>query len=72
MGLLKPKFPPYNLRMVDQTTTKSVGLIRNMEIYVHGVPYITMFTVLQNNVVDSSYSMLLGIPWLKDAKMAHD
>jgi hypothetical protein len=72
LGLLKPKFPPYNLRMVDQTTTKSVGLIRNMEIYVHGVPYITMFTVLQNNVVDSSYSMLLGIPWLKDAKMAHD
>ncbi len=72
MGLLKPKFPPYNLRMVDQTTTKSVGLIRNMEIYVHGVPYITMFTVLQNNVVDSNYSMLLGIPWLKDAKMAHD
>jgi hypothetical protein len=58
--------------MVDQTTTKSVGLIRNMEIYVHGVPYITMFTVLQNNVVDSNYSMLLGIPWLKDAKMAHD
>jgi hypothetical protein len=31
-----------------------------------------MFTILQNNVVDSSYSMLLGRPWLKDVKMAHD
>jgi hypothetical protein len=41
-------------------------------IYVHGIPYITMFTVLQNNVVNFSYSMLLGRPWLKDAKMAHD
>jgi hypothetical protein len=31
-----------------------------------------MFTILQNSVVDSSYSMLLGRPWLKDVKMAHD
>jgi hypothetical protein len=43
-----------------------------MKIYVHGIPYITMFIVLQNNVVDSSYSMLLGRPWLKDAKVALD
>ncbi len=34
--------------------------------------YITMFTVLQNNVVDSNYSMVLGRPWLRDAKVAHD
>jgi hypothetical protein len=45
-----------------------VGLIRNLKIYVHGIPYIFMFTILQNNVVDSSYSMLLGRPWLKDVK----
>jgi len=31
-----------------------------------------MFIVLQNDVVDFNYSMLLGRPWLKDAKMAHD
>jgi hypothetical protein len=49
-----------------------VGLIKDLKIYVHGIPYITMFTVLQNNVVDSSYSMLLGRPWLRDVKVAHD
>ncbi len=43
-----------------------------MKIYVHGIPYIITFIILQNNVVDSSYSMLLGRPWLRDAKMAHD
>jgi hypothetical protein len=49
-----------------------MGLIKDLKIYVHGIPYITMFTILQNIVVDSNYSMLLGTPWLKDAKMAHD
>jgi hypothetical protein len=54
--------------MVDQTTTKLVGFIRNLTIYVHGIPYITTFTVLHNSVVDFSYSMLLGRPWLKMLK----
>ncbi len=71
LGLLKPKPAPYNLRMVDQTTKKPMGLIRNLKIYVHGIPYITMFTIFHNNVVNYSYSMLLGRPWLRDAKVAH-
>jgi hypothetical protein len=70
--LPRPKHAPYNLRMANQTTTKLVGLIKNMKIYVHGIPYITTFIVLQNSVVDSSYSMLLGRPWLRDANVAHD
>jgi hypothetical protein len=41
-------------------------------MYVHGILYITTFTVFQNSVVDFSYSMLLRRPWLRDAKMAHD
>jgi hypothetical protein len=58
--------------MANQTTTKLVGLIRDLKIYVHDIPYITMFIILQNSVVNSSYSMLLGRPWLRDAKVAHD
>ncbi len=50
LGLPKPKPTPYNLRMVDQTTIKLVGLIKNLKIYVHGIPYIIVFTILQNNV----------------------
>jgi hypothetical protein len=46
LGLPKPKLAPYNLRMTDQTTTKLVGLIRDLKIYVHSIPYITMFIVL--------------------------
>ncbi len=58
--------------MANQATTKPVGLIKDLKIYVHDIPYITTFIVLQNNVVDSSYSMLLGRPWLRDVKVAHD
>ncbi len=72
LGPPKPKPTPYNLRMVNQTTTQLMGLIRDMKIYVHGILYITTFIVLQNSVVDFNYSMLLGRPWLKDAKVAHD
>jgi hypothetical protein len=45
--------------MVDQTTTKLMGLIRDLQMYVHGIPYVTMFTILQNSVVDFSYSMFM-------------
>jgi len=62
LGLPKPKPTPYNLRMADQTTTKPMGLIKDLKIYVHGIPYITTFTILQNNVINFSYSMLLGRP----------
>ncbi len=72
LGLPKPKLAPYNLRMVDQITTKLVELIKDLKIYVHGIPYVTTFTIFHDSVVDSSYSMLLGRPWLRDAKVAHD
>ncbi len=72
LELPKPKLAPYHLRMANQTTTKLVGLIRNLKIYVHGILYITTFTICQNNVVDFNYFMLLGRPWLNDAKVAHD
>jgi len=72
LGLPKPKSTPYNLRMEDQTTTKPMGLMKDLKVYVHDIPYITTFIILQNSVVDSSYSMLLGRQWLRYAKMVHD
>jgi hypothetical protein len=46
LGLLKPKHAFYNLEMVDQTTTKPIGLIKDLRMYVHNIPYIATFTVL--------------------------
>jgi hypothetical protein len=72
LGLPKPKLIPYHLRMVDQSMAKPLGIIKNLKIHIHGILYISTFIVLKNNVVDYNYYMLLGRPWLKDAKVTHD
>jgi hypothetical protein len=72
LGLSKPKPTPYNLRMTNQTITKPLGLIKDLRILVHGIPYVMTFTIIQSSALDSNYFMLLGHPWLKDAKMSHD
>jgi hypothetical protein len=51
---------------------KPVGIIKNLRIHIHGIPYVATFNVLKNSVMDSNYSMLLGRPWLRDAKVTHD
>ncbi len=52
--------------------TKPFGIIKKLKIHIHGIPYVATFIVLQNNVIDFSYSMLLGRPWFRDAKITHD
>jgi hypothetical protein len=58
--------------MVDQTIATPLGFIRDLKIFVHGISYMITFTVINSNVLDYNYSMLLGCPWLKDAKVSHD
>jgi hypothetical protein len=48
LGLPKLKPPPYNLKMTNQTTTKPMGLFRNLKLYVHDIPYIIRFTIVHN------------------------
>jgi len=58
--------------MVDRTTIKPRGFICDLNRYIHGILYIITLKVLQNNVININYSMLLGKAWLRDAKVAHD
>ncbi len=67
----KPNPVPYNLHMANPTIAKLLGLIRGLKIFVHGT-YMVTFTIINSNVLNSNYSMLLGRPWLKDAKASHD
>jgi hypothetical protein len=58
--------------MADQSMTTPFKIIKNLKIHIHGIPYVAIIIILQNNVVDSNYAMLLGRPWLKDAKVTHN
>jgi hypothetical protein len=72
LGLPKPNPTAYNLRMANQTITKPLGFIRDLKIFVHGIPYIVTFIVINSGVINSNYLMLLGCPWLRDAKVSRD
>jgi hypothetical protein len=43
LGLSKASPTPYHLRMVDQSMTRPLGIIKNLNIHIHGIPYITTF-----------------------------
>jgi hypothetical protein len=49
-----------------------LGIIPNIKIRIHDIPYIIAFTIMNNKAVDPTYSMLLGHPWLRNAKVIHD
>jgi hypothetical protein len=48
--------------MTYQSMNIPLGIIRNLKIHIHGIPYVATFTILQNSVVDFNYYMLLGKP----------
>jgi len=52
--------------------TRPLGIIKNLKIHIHGIPYIATFIVLKNNAVNFNYSMLLRRLWFRDAKVTHD
>ncbi len=72
LGFPKPNPAPYNLLMANQTITKQLGLIKDLKIFVHGIPYTITFIVINSSVINSIYLMLLKCPWLRDAKIFHD
>jgi len=57
--------------MGNQIIAKPLAFIRDLKIFVHGIPYIVTFIVINSSVINFSHSMLLGCPWLKDAKVSH-
>ncbi len=46
LGLTKPKPTPYNLHMANQTIAKPLGLIKELKIFIHGIPYAITFTMI--------------------------
>ena len=72
LGLPKPSPAPSNLKMANGTIAKPTGLLRDVKIHIHGIPYIVTLTVINCQTIKSDYSMLLGRPWLRNAKVIHD
>ena len=72
LGLPKPSPTPFNLKMANGTIAKPTGLLRDVKIHIHGIPYIVTLTIIDCQTIKSDYSMLFGRPWLRNAKVIHD
>ena len=72
LGLSKPSPAPFNLKMANGTIAKPTGLLRDLKIHIHDIPYIVTLIVIDCQTIKSDYSMLLGRPWLRNAKVIHD
>ena len=72
LGLPKPSLAPFNLKMANRTIAKPTGLLRDVKIHIHSIPYIMTLTVIDCQTIKSDYSMLLGRSWLRNAKVRHD
>jgi hypothetical protein len=63
LGLKSCQLPiPYNLIMVNVTTTKLAYLIKNLKIHISGIPYMVTFVITKNTVLNASYFMLSNRP----------
>ena len=67
LGIQEWESCPFWLRMVDTSSVRPTGLIRNLEITIEGHAFWISTVMLQLNI-SRTYPLLLGRPWLK---MAH-
>ena len=72
LGLLKPSPATFILKMANGSIAKPTGLLRDVKIHIHGIPYIVTLTVIDCQTIKSDYNMLLDRPWLRNAKVIHD
>lgn len=60
LGLSKPSPAPFNLKIANGSIGRTKGLIWDVEIHIHGIPYIVILKVINSSRVKSDYGMLLG------------
>jgi hypothetical protein len=51
LRLSPPQLVPFNLRMVDFSFNKPLGIIPNIKIKIYGIQYMVTFMVMNNKVV---------------------
>ncbi len=72
LKLKKPQPTSFVIHMADQWKVQLMGLIQNLKINLAGCIYKILITVLKMEIGIEAYSMLIGIPWLKQTKAHHN
>lgn len=72
LGLGKPSPAPFLVRMADQRVAQPTGIVRNVPMRVGELDYRITLVILKIERSKRPYQVLLGRPWLKEAKAKHD
>ena len=63
----------FNIRMADNRTMVPRGLVKHAKIRIGGMEFLVNLVVLaMQTPTPEAYQILLGRPWLRDAKVKHD
>ena len=64
---------PFNIGMAKNRTMVPKDVVKSTKIQIFGIQYVVNLVVLEmKNKIARTYHMLLGRPWLQDAKINHD
>ena len=63
---------PFQVRMADHSRVQPIGMLRKQIITIQGLQFSVNFVVLRMKENASAYSMLLGRPWFRTAKLKQD
>ncbi|KAH7437914.1 hypothetical protein KP509_05G095200 [Ceratopteris richardii] len=72
LGLNHMEETPMSLRMADQTQVKPAGLLKNVSTVVGGLEFKVDYLIVRPRTSEATFSILLGRPWLVQAKCVHD
>ena len=60
------------VKLVDGTTTRPIGVVKDLKIITFGITYHVWCVVMDfKNPIDS-YDIILGSPFLRLARIVHD
>ena len=63
---------PFSIKLADQRRVTPLGLVKNVPVKVAGIRFLIAFVVMDLPLHSSSFSVLLGRPWLKAVTVMHD
>lgn len=72
MGWLDWLPAPFLVRMADQRRVRPLGILNGIVLDVGGIPFAMSFVVMGMEEANDEYNLLLGRPWLRQAKVRHN
>ncbi|KAH7284690.1 hypothetical protein KP509_34G066600 [Ceratopteris richardii] len=72
LGSTQLEDTPMSLQMADQTQVKPAGLIQKVPTIIGGIEFSVDYLVLRPRSIETTFSILLGRPWLMQAECVHD